>query len=108
MNVKAKDLAEGRTILLDTDRTLERPAPVLVEMQIREATSAPEGTRLKAMLTVDYPHTCEEHGDEIVKLPLPFAQATCGIEVGVGHADGEALAVVPLIGFTPEFRLEMN
>jgi hypothetical protein len=74
---KVRKLPQGRTILEQAG------APVLVQMVTREATTAPEGTRVKATLVA-----LVQTDEETAVLPLPFAQ-TGG-------------------RFTPEFRLEMN
>lgn len=86
--MEPKEIVEGRSILL------HEGLPVLVNLHTRPASSAPEGTRLKAAFTVNY--TDPESGEEHL-LPLPVAQATmCGCEDRDPH------------GWTPEFRLESN
>lgn len=70
----------GRTMMLD-----DEGRPILVGLVRREATTAPEGTREKAMLIA------EVDGGMV---PLPFAIPT----VGKRKPHGVAL----------EFRLEMN
>jgi len=76
----------GRSILVNCDPDLDRPEPMLVELHTRESGSAPEGTRLKATLAVEF---APGH-----RVPLPFAQPIVGLPIACGY--------------TPEFRLEMN
>jgi hypothetical protein len=82
MSVIVRQYENGRTMLLDGDGQ-----PMLVELKLREARSAP--SRLKAALVID--------NDDGEVLALPFAQATmCGCSDNEPH------------GWTPEWRMEQN
>jgi hypothetical protein len=93
-----KKVGDKRTILTDANGQ-----PVCVTLAMREASSAPTGTRIKATLAIavddsGHPQTIDADADEQVKgVALPFAHAVaCGCEDKAPH------------GYTPEFRLEMN
>lgn len=89
--MKAVRNKDGRSILLTEDAD-GRTVPQLVTLNVREATSAPEGTRLKlSLLAVE--------GDQIA--PLPFSTPTIAVKDGMPGPVTEP-------AYTPEFRLEMN
>ena len=83
----------GRTVLITEPHIAQLPngtpvvraMPVLVELRMRPAHSAPEGTRIKASLTMDTPDG---------PMPLPVAQAT--------------VLPIAIPALTVESRLEMN
>lgn len=77
--VNDADESRLRTVL--TDQGL----PVLVMIETREATTAPEGTRVKASLCAN---VTDGH------LRLPFSQSTCGPFASLNHSH--------------EWRLEQN
>lgn len=76
-----------RTMLLEKDDE-GKITPGTVSLKTREASSAPEGTRIKCVLVLDPPD-----GEEAEHVQaMPFGQVQMG----------------PLMGFNHEFRLEMN
>ena len=101
--IYSKEIAEKRQILLDGSPE-DAPVPALCHIKLREATTAPEGTRLKAELHVHIPHE-----DRELCVPMPFAMSY-GVVVMVGEIDGQEVTQKVQIpsGMTPEFRLEMN
>lgn len=77
---------EPSRIQLANGKTLFSAMPRLVQLDLRPASSAPEGTRLKMVLTIDV------GADK--RMPLPVAQAT--------------VLPLPIPAFVVETRLEMN
>jgi hypothetical protein len=94
MSLKVKKLDEERSILVLGGK------PALIEIVTREASSAPDGTRLKASLTAKY---SDDDGDHEVL--LPFAVPVLG---GMSIKTPVGVMELPPSGFTPEWRMEMN
>lgn len=108
--IYSKEIADKRQILLDGSPE-DRPVPAQCHMHVREATTAPTGTRLKLEIHVELPATIDGEEERKLCIPMPFAMSYARLPMPVPDPEtGEpvmALVQVPT-GMTPEFRLEMN
>lgn len=93
-DMKVNQMSDGRSMLMANGM------PVLIELHMRPASSAPEGTRIKCALVAN-----TMNGDDEQVVPLPYAVPVMPNEMKAG--EGGYKPVRPS-GFTPEFRYEMN